>query len=1172
MYKKLIDIYEGDVEQRKCVLLQEFFNYTFKKGSIATHISDLQNIVFKLKSINSEVDDSMLMSKILSALPEQYKHFISAWDSANKNEKTLSNLTSRLLMEEKRVGENDRSEEAVAFKAYEKKGASTSGRKCFRCHKPGHLANQCRKKEFSYKCNICKKNNHEEKDCYFRKNKKPESTKQKQEISFLVESNTGITKDFVVDSGSSSHMVNDIKLFKEIQQTTSEIAVAKKSESMNAQGIGEVKTEDCTLKKVLYVPELSKNLLSVNSITQNGGEVKFTKNAVKVYKDNIKVLEGNKEDNGLYVIKLKQENLEHAMVTTMSANVWHRRMGHLGRENLKKLENLVDGMVLNKEDLKQQNGLCEICLKGKQVRQPFTTERTRATRPLEIIHTDVCGPIMPATWDNQKYFLTFLDDYTHFAVVYLMEGKYEVNELVKEYVNTVEAKWNMKISKLRCDNGGEYANNDLKYWCKKRGIVLDYTVPYSPQLNGKAERLNRTLMEKSRCLIADSELNKEMWGEAVRVATYLHNRSPSTTIDTTPYEKWNLKKPDLKTVHIFGCDAHAKVLGNLKKLDDRSKKYKMVGYTLNGYRLWDEDDRTISIHKDVVFEEKLEKGTNIMHEREVNEETEDQEEAVVNREDEDNDNESTKSEKKEDNSEEIGAERSTRGVKPKRFEDYVLLTYEEAVSGSDKEKWNQAIKEEKESLEKNKTWTLVERDEVKDKRILSNKWVFKVKNDGRYKARLVIRGCEQKQGVDYNEIYSPVISSSSLRIILALAAMNHYDMIGFDIKTAFLYGNLTEEIFMEIPEGYNTEKNKICKLNKSLYGLKQAPMLWNKCFTNFLKENGLTQITTEHCIFKTEDGELILAIYVDDGIIIGKNLLQIQTVLEKLKTRFEIKVYSELKTFLGIEIEKLEDGITLKQSSYAEEILRRYRMTDAKSVKTPIETTSDIKSETENKNSAFPFREVIGSLLYLTNKTRPDMTYAVNYNSRFVENPSATDITNVKRVLKYLVGTVNVGLKFCVNSDTKTLDAYCDADYAGDTTTRKSTTGYVIYYGGSPISWCSRLQPIVALSSTEAEFIAAAECAKELLYLKELIHELTGEKVNVNLHIDNQSAMCLIKNGVMNKRSKHIDVRFKFICEKVNKGDLNIVYCPTEEQIADVLTKPLKTVKFEKFKNVLCNV
>ncbi|GJQ69462.1 hypothetical protein Trydic_g14423 [Trypoxylus dichotomus] len=316
-------------------------------------------------------------------------------------------------------------------------------------------------------------------------------------------------------------------------------------------------------------------------------------------------------------------------------------------------------------------------------------------------------------------------------------------------------------------------------------------------------------------------------------------------------------------------------------------------------------------------------------------------------------------------------------------ENISCMTYEEAVTGQNRHEWLQAIEEEKKFLIENNTCEEVDRQEAEEAKILNNKWVLRIKNDGRYKARLVVCGNQQECGIDFTETYSPVVDVSFLRIILAVAAARNYAIFGFDIKTAFLYGELEETIFMNIPKGY-PHADKICKLKKSLYGLKQISLKWNELFTSFLRNNGLKALETQRCIFKNDDGTLILAIYVDDGILIGNNVNQMN------------------------EHNKIVDD--------------------------------------EHDELRFPYREVVGSLLYASCKTRPDLAYAVNYESRFVENPKKLDVTNVKRTLRYLNGSTSGGIKYVSGADTELLEAFCDSDFAGCEDTRRSTYIRICYY------------------------------------------------------------------------------------------------------------------------------
>ncbi|KYM96030.1 Copia protein [Cyphomyrmex costatus] len=398
----------------------------------------------------------MIMAKILTTLPKEYMYFISTWESTETDKKTLENMIAKLLGEEQRIHPKVM-EEAVAFKAMQKK--------CFKCNKTGHFAKNCRMKtdikdkkqircfkcnkvghiarlrrdgdsdsvKDEKKCNICKKNNHEEKDCYFRDKKQNKNEDKKVALltSEMIEENS-----WIVDSGSTSNMTNIKSYFKELKKSNTTISIAKTEESMKAYREGSIEFDSCSLREVLYVPKLSTNLLSVNSITKNGGEVIFTKENVIMKADNKIVLKGNRTSNGLFQVKLIPESSNKSYLSEKKsqkeAEIWHRKFGHVSIGKMKKMITMCEGVKLSSKELEVLKTVCEVCQRAKQTRLKFGDARTRAKRPLEIIHTDLCGPIDPITWNGKKYFLTFQNDYTHYTLVYLLENKYEVQDYLKE--------------------------------------------------------------------------------------------------------------------------------------------------------------------------------------------------------------------------------------------------------------------------------------------------------------------------------------------------------------------------------------------------------------------------------------------------------------------------------------------------------------------------------------------------------------------------------------------------------------------------------------------------------------------------------------------------------------------------------------------------------------------
>lgn len=498
-------------------------------------------------------------------------------------------------------------------------------------------------------------------------------------------------------------------------------------------------------------------------------------------------------------------------------------------------------------------------------------------------------------------------------------------------------------------------------------------------------------------------------------------------------------------------------------------------------------------------------------------------------------------------------------------------TYKEAIRSEEKRHWIGAMNEEFDSLVKNRTWNLV--DLPAGKKLIDNRWVFKVKmnTDGsvdRYKARLVVRGFTQEYGIDYSETFIPVVKFTSIRMVLTIAAQENLKLRQFDVKTAFLYGELEEDVYMSQPIGYDDGIGKVCKLQKSLYGLKQASRCWNKKFTLFIKQFDFVVLSSDPCVFvhSKNENKIILAIYVDDGLMAASNEWCMKPVIEFLNNNFEIKDF-EAKCFLGLEINQHGDGsIHIHQSAYACKVLDRFQMMSSHAVAVPADPNQILCATKAHEQSSFPYRQAIGSVMYLAIATRPDISYAVGRCSRFMENPAQIHVNAVKRILKYIRGTINSGIHYKFDRDFY-LRGYSDADFAGDLDDRRSTSGYLFFLGANAISWCSAKQRTVSVSTTESEYVAASEAMKELIWLKRLLSEIAPDVKRVpSFYMDNQSAIKLVKNPELHKRTKHIDVRYHFIREKYERNEFVLEYVSSNDQLADVFTKPLARNKFEFFR------
>lgn len=505
--------------------------------------------------------------------------------------------------------------------------------------------------------------------------------------------------------------------------------------------------------------------------------------------------------------------------------------------------------------------------------------------------------------------------------------------------------------------------------------------------------------------------------------------------------------------------------------------------------------------------------------------------------------------------------------------------YDSAKASDNKGEWQQAMSEEMQAHKVNGTWILTERPAKAN--VLKNRWVFKLKQkpDGsveRYKARLVVKGCQQKAGFDYAETFSPVVKFDSIRVMLSLAASRNMQIKQFDIKTAFLYGEIQEDVYMEQPEGFCDGSSKVCKLKKSLYGLKQAPRCWNLKLVSCLEKFNMKPVDADPCVFRSSgniDECIIVAIYVDDGLVISRDSRKIEVLLEQLKQNFDVKV-SRLSMFLGIQLNRTTDGsIVARQTLYTRKILEKFNMELAHPVSIPADNYQNVSMlKTTKKDETLlnvPFREAVGSLLFLSMVTRPDIAFAVNAVSQHCNNYQRPHWEAVKRIIKYLKGTLDFGIKFESGKGTR-LVGFADADFAGESITRKSTSGWLLKLNDCPIIWGSRKQKAIALSTAEAEFVAACQTSINLIWVKSLISQLIKEKIETPvLFIDNQSAITWIKNGQFETKSKHVDIKFKFVFDGVKQSKFIPEYVNTEKQLADIFTKPLPTKRFEKLRKMI---
>jgi transposase InsO family protein len=620
-WESLKNYHEKSTLTSKVYLLRQICNLKLSETGNMEHVTTMQDLVDKLTALGEELKDHLLVAMLLSSLPETYSTLITALESRPDTELTLGFVKGKLIDEYKRrKGVPDSEDSSTALRASQKTNSvGESDRSCFFCKKSGHFKQDC----FKYK--KWKANNE--------KREKVNEVKDKNErsgsVCFSVHDRKNQKDVWYIDSGATSHMSNDESFFKTLEKRKMRDVTVANGESAKVLGIGtgelhclngKDEAVKVCLENVLYVPDLTENLLSVKRLAKTGHSVGFTGEQCEISKNNIVIAKG-KLSPDMYELRVPHRSLavKQNQHTPNCQHSWHRRFGHRHPEDVQKLEikKMATGLKIQDCGIRE---VCECCIKGKMSRCPIPKKAiTRATSVLELVHTDLCGPMQNATPSGKRYFMTMIDDYSRFTQVYFLKFKSEVSKFINEYIKYAENKFEKKVKVIRSDNGREYITKELQRSLTEMGIKVQYTAPYSAFQNGVAERKNRTLMEAARCMLIDAEMKKKYWAEAVNTACYLQNILPSKAVDKTPFELWNRRKPDVKHLHIFGCKGYAHLpKEKRRKLDEKAISLTFVGYSAESkaYRMLDTATDKITISRDVKIierdlkrEEENEKGS-----------------------------------------------------------------------------------------------------------------------------------------------------------------------------------------------------------------------------------------------------------------------------------------------------------------------------------------------------------------------------------------------------------------------------------------------------------------------------------------------------------------------------------------------------------------------------------
>ncbi|KAJ9520572.1 hypothetical protein QJQ45_007425 [Haematococcus lacustris] len=1096
---------------------------------------------------------------------------------------------------------------------------------------------------------------------------------------------------WVADSGASHHITPERSLLHGYQGFAQPVSMGlgKSSVQLYAYGKGRVRLAvdgvRMELQDVLWAPEASTNYFSTLAAAQKGWEIRQTADTITMKSSKGELVKGRVVGRQYQLSGSAQPAVvaceppaSAQAVTAVTPQLLHERLGHLSYRAMGDMisKGMVEGVELSAGQCRAAgSGVCPGCAAGKLHRRVADTLPSLAARvaaPCDLVHTDVCGPLRIPNAAGYCFVLTFLDEHSGLSLIALLKAKSEVPAAIRDAVEWFETQGGRKVKVLRSDRGTEYVNQAVREFLSGKGIIHQQTAPYSPQQNGSAERLNRTLFEKGRCLLYNSGLSVNFWPYALRFANYVRNLSLVRGKAGTPWELFWGVRPDLSALRVFGARAYAHVPEHMRsKLGSKAVQGVFVGYELSSkaYQVLLPGGKLL-ITKDVVFDEldrglptreadlamllpqpEPEPGVLVPHAVHVAVEVQlpappAAVPAPLERAPAPPGGATSSAEAGSSSSAGAGSSSSAgagssssagagssssagagsgaagsgggteavgrgsgaagaaggegsgaanllrqssrlRGIQPEfagvrsvavaelpAEGPAIPATIKEALAGPQSEQWSLAADEEMQSLLSYGTWELVELPE--GCRPLDNRWVSSVKRDGRgsivrFKARLVVKGFLQREGIDFHELHAPVSKHATVRALLAVAAAEDMELEHLDVKTAFLNGKLEEVIYMHQSAGYEDGSGRVCRLHRALYGLRQAPRAWHARLKEELEQLGFTASAADSCLFTMMRGssKVLLAVYVDDCLLaVSKgDMGTLEWVKQQLAAVFDIHQLGPVEQFLGMRIsrDRAARQLVLSQEQYALSVVDRYGLADSRPRAVPLSTAEQLQREGVQQQSegGHSFAEVIGSLQHLAVVSRPDIAHAVGVLAKFMSAPTKEHWRVLRGVLRYVADTAAMGLMYGASAG---LVGFCDADFAGDTDTRRSTTGHVFMLHGGAVSWSSRRQPTVAASTTESEYMACSAAGKEGLWLRGVLADLSlGSAVvqPVTIMCDNEAALTLVKHPIASARSKHIDVLHHFVRERVARGELVFKFCGSAANVADVFTKALPSVKFE---------
>ncbi|GJW24088.1 putative ribonuclease H-like domain-containing protein [Tanacetum coccineum] len=884
-----------------------------------------------------------------------------------------------------------------------------------------------------------------------------------------------------------------------------------------------------------------------------------------------------------------------AKATIDESNLWHRRLGHINFKTMNKLVkgNLVRGLP---SKLFENDHTCVACQKGKQHKASCKTKLVSSiSQPLQMLHMDLFGPTSVRSINHKIYCLVVTDDYSRFSWVFFLATKDETSGILKTFITGIENQINHKVKIIRCDNGTEFKNNDMNQFCRMKGIKREFSVARTPQQNGVAERKNMTLIEAARTMLADSLLPTTFWAEAVNTACYVQNRILVTKPhNKTPYKLLLGRPPSISFMTPFRCPVTIlNTLDPLGKFDGKADEGFLVGYSINSkaFRGFYTRTRKVEEHLHINF---LENKPNVAGSElewifDIDSLTKSMNYEPVTIGNQTNGDAAIETNVNAGQARLLDRRKHLimntycyhscflilhflQVLRPQiiRMLMSINIASEKINTGSSNINTASPIPNDPcmQSLETTGIFSGAYDDEDVGAKVDLNNLVTTMnrrtnqKDYQNYFFACFLSQQEPKKVIQ--SLTDPGWIEAMQEELLQFKLQKVWTLVDLPkgkraIGTKWVYRNKKDERRIIV-----RNKARLVIQEKALYDLHQAPRAWYETLRTYLLENGYRIGSIDKTLFiKKDKGDIMLVqVYVDD-IIFGsiKKFLcvEFEPMMHK---RFQMSFMGELTFFLGLQVQQKEDGIFISQDKYVADILKKFVFVTMKTASTPKETNKAlVKDEEAEDVDVHLYRSMIGSLMYLT-ASRPDIMFAVCACARFQVTPKISHLHAVKRIFRYLKGQPKLGLWYPRDSPFD-LEAFSDSDYAGASLDRKSTTGGCQFLGKRLISWQCKKQTIVANSTTEAEYVAAANCYGQVLWIQNQMLDYGFNFMNTKIYIDNESTICIVKNLVFHSKTKHIEIRHHFIRDSHEKKLIQVIKIHTYHNVADLLTKAFDVSRFK---------